>query len=284
MYKHPKIRKLYQQMYYVAYKRNFYALTSPLRVLPDFIIIGTVRSGTTSLYYTLCEHSCIAPASYDEIGFFDSNFELGINWYKSLFPTIIQKKYVKSRHKNFITGEDTPFYFWNKKAAERIIKIIPSVKLITILRNPVDRAYSNYNLGKRLGTENLSFEDAIKLEIEDLEKDPDFSKNLIKFSRPRSYIAKGFYADQLEIWLKLFQRDHILILNTEEFSREPQKTLKKSFEFLNLPYEKIENIKNLKAAKYLPMKTETRKFLLDYFKLHNEKLYRLIDVEFDWEK
>lgn len=272
-------------MYYVAYKRNFYALTSLLRVLPDFIIIGTVRSGTTSLYYTLCEHPYIAPAAYDEIGFFDSNFELGINWYKSLFPTIIQKKYAKSSHKFFMTGEDTPFYFWNKTAAERILKTIPNIRLITIFRNPVDRAYSNYNLGKRLGSENLSFEDAIKLEIGDLEKDPDlFEKNLIKFSRPRAYIAKGLYAEQLKIWLKLFPSDRILILNTEEFSREPQKVLKKSFEFLNLPYKKIENIKTLKVSKYPPMKNETRKFLLDYFKPHNEKLYQLINMRFDWEK
>ena len=69
-------------------KRNFSYVTANSRVLPDFIIIGAARSGTTSLYYNMCKHPSILSASTDEIGFFDSNYHLGIKWYKSMFPKI----------------------------------------------------------------------------------------------------------------------------------------------------------------------------------------------------
>ena len=80
------IKNIYRKLYYQFLKRNYSAVTSSLRVLPDFIIFGTVRSGSTSLYYDICEHPSVLPAAYDEIGFFDSNYHLGINWYRSMFP------------------------------------------------------------------------------------------------------------------------------------------------------------------------------------------------------
>ena len=80
------IKNIYRKFYYQFLKRNYSAVTSSLRVLPDFIIFGSVRSGSTSLYYDICEHPSVIPAAYDEIGFFDSNYHLGINWYRSMFP------------------------------------------------------------------------------------------------------------------------------------------------------------------------------------------------------
>ena len=129
------LKKIYKKLYYGIIKRNFRYITSPVRLLPNFIIIGAVRCGTTSLYYDICEHSCVLPAAYDEIGFFDSNYELGINWYKSMFPTKIKGKKIEIKKGICITGEDTPFYFWNKKAIKRIKKEIPNIKLILLLRN-----------------------------------------------------------------------------------------------------------------------------------------------------
>ena len=80
------------KIYWNLYKRGIAGLTSSFRVLPDFIIIGSMKSGTTSLYHDICEHPCVSPAAYDEIGFFDRNYELGVNWYRSLFPTKMNKK------------------------------------------------------------------------------------------------------------------------------------------------------------------------------------------------
>ena len=83
-----KLRKSLSSRYQRFVKRGVAGITASSRVLPDFIIAGTVRSGTTSLYYNICEHPSVLSADYDEIGYFDSNYHLGINWYRSMFPTI----------------------------------------------------------------------------------------------------------------------------------------------------------------------------------------------------
>ena len=80
-------RKTYQKIYYQYLKRHYFGITAKSRVLPDFLLIGAVRSGTTSLYYDICQHPSVHEAAYDEIGFFDDNFHLGEEWYRSLFPS-----------------------------------------------------------------------------------------------------------------------------------------------------------------------------------------------------
>ena len=104
-----------------------------------------------------------------------------------------------------ITGEDTPFYFWKKEVVERIYNMLPNIKLIGIFRNPVDRAYSNYNLGVRMNTEQLGFEEAVGEEIEFMKKHS--LRDTI--DRKRSYISKGIYAEQIKLWLDVFPREQI---------------------------------------------------------------------------
>jgi len=282
--KNSQISKIYRKFYYGIIKRNLSYITSPIRLLPNFIIVGAVRCGTTSLYYNICEHSCVLPADYDEIGFFDSNYELGINWYKSMFPTKIERKKIESKTGICITGEDTPFYFWDKKAIERIKKEIPKIKLIVLLRNPIDRAYSNYHLGIRLGTESLTFEDSIKNEIDLLERNNDLESDRIeKFLRTRSYIAKGLYYNQIKNWFEVFSKEQILVLSTENLAKNPQETLEQIFNFLGLPNEQIKNLQHRKVEDYQKMEEDTRQFLRKLFKPHNEKLFELIKEKFDWD-
>ncbi len=275
-----KFRKIYQKMYYGLLKRNFRYISSPFRMLPKFIIIGAVRSGTTSLYYNICEHPNILPASYDEIGFFDVNYDLGLNWYKSMFPLKSENNFSKKN----ITGEDTPFYFWREDAANRIKKILPHVKLIIILRNPIDRAFSNYHLGVRGGTENLSFDEAISIELEGLEKNEINKENLIKLcDSSRSYIIKSLYYEQMKIWTRKFSKDNLFVTTTEEMSEKPEDVLRKIFEFLQVSPYKISNPQKRKAVKYSKMKYETRQKLVKFFKPHNKQFYELIGHEFKWD-
>ena len=267
-------------MYYGLLKRNFRYISSPFRMLPDFIIIGAVRCGTTSLYYNICEHPKILSASYDEIGFFDVNYDLGINWYRSMFP-------IKSRDSSsekYLTGEDTPFYFWNESVAKKLKKDLPNVKLITILRNPVDRAYSNYNLGVRGGTENLSFEEAIDIEINALEKIEITRKNLVNLcTNPRSYIIKSLYYEQMKIWTENISKNNLFVANTEMMLEKPEEILENIFKFLQISPYKIKNPQKRKNVQYLDMKDKTRKKLIEFFKPHNEQLYKLIGHEFKWD-
>jgi len=268
------------KFYHLLYKRHFYGWTSPLRVLPDFIVIGVVRGGTTSLFENLSKHPCIYSSSYDELGFFDSNFELGLNWYRSLFPTIFRKKISELRKKCFMTYDVTPFYIWNPLVTQRIHDIFPKIKLIAILRNPIDRAYSNYFLGVRSGTENLSFEEAIGKEIELLGKE-SLSDQAI-YQRPRSYITKGFYAHQLKPWFEIFRKEQLLILQTEKFATDSSSIFFEIFDFLQLPRHTIHEFKKMNVAKYPPMKEETRMFLKEYYRKYNDDLYALLGKSFDW--
>jgi hypothetical protein len=279
------IHQIYQKLYYQFYKRNIYALTGPIRSLPDFIIIGTARSGSTSLYYNICQHPCVLSAAYDELGYFDSNFHLGLNWYRSLFPTLFSKWVVKQKKQFAITGEDTPFYIWNPLVAKRILKILPKIKLIVLLRNPVDRAYSNYHLGVRSGSENLSFEDAIQIELKKLEQSNSKSVHDVKkYTIPRSYISKGFYSDQLKIWLELFTPEQLMIVSTEDLESNPQKTLDEIYDFLKIPKNHKLIPEKQKIASYPKMKDETREFLINLYKKNNVELFRMIGQKFDWDK
>ncbi len=115
------IKNSLRSTYHQFFKRGISGITASKRVLPNFIIGGTVRSGSTSLYYNICEHPSVISAAYDEIGFFDSNYHLGINWYRSMFPTEKEMSEVKNKTGSSLTGEDTPFYFWKEEAIKKFL-------------------------------------------------------------------------------------------------------------------------------------------------------------------
>ena len=275
-----------KKIYWNFFRRNIFGITGPLRVLPDFIIIGSMKCGTTSLYYDICEHPCASPAAYDEIGFFDSNFHLGLNWYRSMFPTKRRIEDIRRKEGVAITGEDTPFYFWNPVAAKRIQKLLPNIKLITILRNPIDRAYSEYQDLVSSESNSPSFETFIENEINTRRKDSSLitEENFEIFNQKNSYLLKGIYVDQLKIWAGLFPKEQIFTLSTENLNSEPITTLESVFQYLNLPDYKIKNIQRQKQKKYVPMNSQTRKILIEFFKPHNERLFKFIGKKFDWDE
>ena len=275
-----------KKIYWNFFRRNIFGITGPLRVLPDFIIIGSMKCGTTSLYYDICEHPCASPAAYDEIGFFDSNFHLGLNWYRSMFPRKKQIEDVRQKEGVAITGEDTPFYFWNPVAAKRIQKLLPNIKLITILRNPIDRAYSEYQDLVSSESNSPSFETFIENEINTRRKDSSLitEENFEIFNQKNSYLLKGIYVDQLKIWAGLFPKEQIFTLSTENLNSEPITALESVFQYLNLPDYKIKNIQRQKQKKYVPMNSQTRKILIEFFKPHNERLFKFIGKKFDWDE
>ena len=160
--------------------RNFFlASTGNLRTLPDFLIVGVAKSGTTSMYNYLIEHPTIHPINIEkeyryplkkEVRFFDRYYNLGTRWYKAHFPLKFSKFVQKNLKKNsFLTGESTPAYFHNPLVPKRVKQLLPKVKLIFLLRNPIERAFSHYKHNKKLNFENLTFEEAIKIESKRLE-------------------------------------------------------------------------------------------------------------------
>ncbi|MGV7223245.1 MAG: sulfotransferase domain-containing protein [Nitrospinales bacterium] len=257
--------------------------------LPDFLIIGAMKCGTTSLYHYLIQHPDIYPAYFKEIHFFDNHYHEGFKWYRSRFPTLFYKHYtIQVRRRNFITGEASPYYMFHPHVPKRVHYAIPGVKLIMILRNPVDRAYSHYHHWVREGIETLSFEDSIKAESERLagefekmlEDEYYFSYNYGYYS----YLSRGIYVDQIESWTSLFDRKQILILNSEEFYADPQRILSRAFEFLKIPACSLIDFKGKNIGSYPEMPGIIRRDLIDYFAPQNKRLYELLGTKFDWDK
>ena len=258
------MKSLYRTFRYVLCDRKFRGLTSPLRVLPDFIVIGVGRGGTTSLYNYLSQHKCIQKSSYDEIGFFDDNFHLGINWYRSMFPTKYEKQKIIKKFGKFLTYDVTPWYIRRPWTANRIKTLLPSAKIISVLRNPVDRTYSHYHLTCREKGTTKSFEEIIEEDIKKIDNYDGNLKNSQKYYEDfvqNSHIARGFYLEQLENWFTVFNKENILIISSEDLANHTQKTMDYVFNFLNIEDQVIPNLEKVNVAKYPKMKEKTRKII-----------------------
>ena len=280
-------KNLYQRFRYGLIKRHFYYLTSSFRVSPNFFVIGGVRCGTTSLYHYLGQHNCIKQAAYDELGYFDDNFHLGLNWYRSLFPTKFMQKKIESEYKKFLTYDVTPFYIYNPLVLDRIFKFSPNAKIIAVLRNPIDRAYSHYNNKMQAeGDTKTTFEEIVYSEIEKIENNENNQENNA-FLVDEFYellLARGFYAKQLEFWFKKFPRKNILLISSEELATNTDKTISEIFEFLEVPIQKISDLTKQNVIKYPKMKDSTREILINFFKPYNEKLFGMLGRRFNWNE
>ena len=269
---------------HVLLKRHIYGWTSPLRVLPDFFVIGSGRTGTTSLYHYLDQHPSLSKSAYDELGYFDDNYHLGLNWYRSLFPSIFTKYLIKLKTNNFMTYDVTPSYVRRPWNAKRIKKLFPDTKLIVILRNPVDRTYSHYHLAEQFG-ETRTFEEIVKEDMDNILnwnidlKDDNYFANKVE----KSFLARGFYAEQLSIWFKLFSKNQIMIVSSEQLASDTKNTMNSIFQFLNLPKFEIPNTKKVNVSQYSKMNSSTRKLLINFFKPYNKSLYNFLNVNFEWD-
>jgi len=277
---HPKLNP------YKIFRPGFFrAITAPFRVHPDFVIIGAAKSGTTSLYNYLIRHPSIFPASWKEIHYFDTHMT---GWYRSNFPTIFYKFYIKKiKKQRFITGEATPYYLYHPLAAQRMAKTIHDVKLIVMLRNPIDRAYSHYNHTLRNGDESLSFEEAVKNEknrlVGEKEKILQDENYVSNAQRGFSYLERGMYYDQLKVWMECFPKKQFLILKFEEFQKDTQESLNQIYDFLGIKKYEQTVLKKHNVGEYKEMKPSLRKFLREYFENQNQKLYDLLKINFEWD-
>lgn len=273
----------------VPVKRHlFRELTHQLRVLPDFLVIGAQKAGTTSLFNYLIEHPGILATVRKQMHYFDNRYSRGHDWYRSHFPLQLQRAYSEQRlGYRCLTGEATPYYIFHPHAPRRIAQLLPHVKLIVLLRNPVDRAYSHYNHELRKKAEQLTFEEALKQEsarlapeIERMMQD----ENYYSFAHQHySYLARGVYVEQLKVWFKLFPKDRFLILKSEDFNRDISGTLNQIYRFLGLPELPPKDYPYHNRGNYSKMPSEVRLQLQDYFRPYNQQLYQLLDRDLGWD-
>jgi hypothetical protein len=259
------------------------------RALPDFVIIGAVRAGTTSLYGWLSEHPCVVPAWKKELHYFDYNHYRGVDWYRRFFPLEQELAALSAAHGlRHQSGEASPSYISHDWAAQRLAELLPDVKLLVTLRNPVARAYSQFQMSRREGEEPLaSFVDAIAAEDDRLRPerartraDPQYNSWQIGCW---SYLMRGRYAEQLERWFELFPREQFHFVTLENLSADSQQALDGVHRFLELPAHRYDRLPPLHAAAYDPLAPETWRSVAEYFRPHNERLYKLLGVDYGWD-
>jgi hypothetical protein len=267
---------------------EFGTWTSAGRLMPSFIIVGGQRCGTNSLYEYVVGHPSVARALPEqEIHFFDLNFDRGEAWYRGHFPTRWRSKISERKlGTQLVTGECSPYYMFHPLAPQRIRQLLPGIKLLVLLRNPVDRAFSQYHHERARGFETLSFEEAIEQEPERLRgeeqkirRDPIYHS----FSHQHfSYTARGRYADQLETLFSLYPRENIMVLFSEQFFGDPAAALSKALRFLKLPPLLLERYTAYNSGRYADMAPGLRARLTEHFADTNERLYRMLDTDFRW--
>ena len=281
--KYPKLQKIVTSIYL-----KYCNATGFLHTTPDFYIIGFAKCGTTSLFEYLISHPNVHPPKGKEIDFFDRLYSRGINWYKVGFPFKIQKFFdTVFLRKKFLTGEATPRYIEHPHAINRIKEITPNAKFIILLRNPIDRAFSQHNMNVKNDYEINNFSDALKEEprrianrIEKMSNDVSYySWNFDLYA----YLEHGIYVDKIKRWMEVFPKEQFFIIQSEEFLKNPSKIYNNVLEFLGLAnWEPKEFVLYKKREYKEKMNSDLRNELVEYFKPHNKRLYDFLGKSFDW--
>lgn len=243
--------------------------SAPLRPLPDFVIVGAQRSGTTSLATWLWSHPQVRRARASEVRYFDDHYDRGINWYRSQFPLW---------RPNCATGESTPLMMFNPLTPARVAHDLPRrTKFIAVLREPVERAISAYWLMRKMGRERLSLVEAIDAEPERLagEAEKFATTGLGIHHRRHSYVSRGEYASQLRRWFDHVGRERFYVIGSDELFGDPG-ARNSLLDWLGFP----PSPEPLPAKNSAPRTEETDPALIarlrEHFAPHNEELFELL--------
>ena len=263
-------------------KTRWRRATSSFRPLPRFLIVGTMKGGTTSLHALLSKHPSIGtPVTKKEIRFFDQNYERGIDWYRANFPLSLPLG------KDSFFGEASPSYMFYPEAPGRIATHIPDCKLIVLLRCPVERAFSHYWHNVKRKREPLSFEEALSAEEARMSSSSSRSSgnadSVQEGYRHYSYKARGMYLEQLLRLEDRFPASQILVLRSEDFFADQAEVLERVLRFLQLPeWRPSEFGRENTGERGHEMLPETRAYLREYYSAPNSALYKHLKLDFRW--
>lgn len=257
--------------------------------LPDFLIIGAMKSGTTSLYCMLEQHPGFVPALVKEVQFFNNprNWARGEAWYRAHFPSAdtMQARSAQLGYRA-LTAEATPAMS-TPIYAENAARLVPEARLIVSLRNPVERAWSHYQHMRRHPIpEKLGFAAAIEQDLawrhQGLRLTADNHGRLAGRLVKRGYVHRGYYAEQLEHWLRHFPREQFLIMNFDTWKTEPSESIGRITRFVGLPDHAFRDHRANVGRYTEPMPDDCRDFLVDHYRPHNRRLFELLGENWGW--
>jgi hypothetical protein len=272
--------------------RTFGTTTAELRTPPDFLIIGAKRGGTTSLWNWLLQHPACLPMlparqHLKSNHYFYWHFDRGPRWYRGFFASAATRRLAERRLGGpVVTGEASPYYMFDPRVPQRVAAELPEVRIIILLRDPVDRAASHHRERTRAGVEPLSFAEALAAEdcrlageLERIAADPFY------YSRPHdwySYRSRGIYPPQVAAWQAVVPPERTLILQSEQMYADPRATFDVVTDFLG-----IGRIPELRAKRYNyhqheDMPATVRAELTEFYRAHNQSLFEMIGRDLSW--
>jgi hypothetical protein len=247
------------------------------RALPDAMIIGAMKSGTSSLHYYLTQQPQVIAPLRKEVHYFDLNFGRGEAWYRANFGREGQ---------DGVNLDSSPYYLFHPLVPQRAQALVPDAKLIVLLRDPVRRAYSHYWHERDKGRESLSFEDAIAAEPDRIDRAHErLARGEIERSAAHqyfSYLARSRYAEQLERWLRFYPREQLLVLRFEDLAREPLLLANESLAHVGLPPLGGARLEPRNTRKYPPLDPATAERLRDDFAPHDAALAKILGRSARW--
>lgn len=247
------------------------------RALPDAMIIGAMKCGTSSLHEYLTQHPGVIAPLRKEVHYFDTHHARGEAWYRANFGRVDQPG---------LNLDSSPYYLFHPCVPQRARALVPQARLIVLLRDPVRRAYSHYWHQRDAGREKLSFEDALAAEKDRLGNDEErLARGEIEHSAAHqhfSYVARGRYAEQLRRWLACYPREQLLVLRFEDLVSAPMTVLGRTLGYLGLPPIERVRLEPRNTRKYPPMAPATAERLREQFAPYNADLTAMLGEPLGW--
>jgi len=270
--------------------RTLGRLTASRRMLPSFLIVGAQRSGTTSMYRTLCQHPAVLKAVLHKgVHYFDLNYGRGLDWYRAHFPLeITARRVLRDIGIPAQTFESSPYYMVHPLAPARIAADLPNVKLVVLLRDPVERAYSAYAHELARGFETETFERALALEPERLHgqserlaADPEAVSHSHQHN---AYVARGQYVDHLEHLEGIIGRGRLHVVDSNAFFERPDDSYQEVLAFLGLPRMGEPRFEQHNARPRAPLPDALRQRLEAHFEPYDERLTQWLGCRPSWRR
>ncbi|HEY7431962.1 MAG TPA: sulfotransferase domain-containing protein [Streptosporangiaceae bacterium] len=263
------------------------AATARLRPRPGFILAGAQRCGTTSLFRALLAHpQVVRPTFHKGINYFDLNYYRGERWYRGHFPVTAGARRRAAGYGSPAVFEASGYYLYHPFAAERIARDLPGVKLVVMLRDPVERAFSAYKHERARGYETEDFERALELEDARLAGEIDRMRDDLRYEsfphRHHSYRHRGQYAEQLARLLEHVPASQLHVIESESFFASPAVEYQRLVEFLRLAAFQPATFDRYNARPGAGLADTTRRALAEHYRPHDERLAALLGHKPGW--
>lgn len=259
-------------------------LLGPRHVLPDYIIIGAARSGTTHLLGQLNAHPNVLPGPR-ETHFFDTHrYAYGVGWYRLRFPASGEKKRASEGGLDpVLTGESSPSYLAHPSVPARLARAVPDAKLLVLLRDPAMRAASHWAWCLRQCGETRSFKDAVEAEIGPVGDDGGIRVPPDRRLGDPLIVRRGLYQPQLERWHSHFPPDRIMVIQSERWFRDPPTVMNEVCRYLGLPeQDELPRVMRNRNKPHEPYDEDVIEHLREFYRPWNERLAAYLGQDLDW--